>query len=123
MSPLVAQSIALQLSVLRGLARWEPVARLAASFAEALSGGEGVTQWDLRRLSRWAAVWTGLRPEVRAFYEAALAEYGPNDRELASISTGLYSLLERASCPGWARGTLRRIYADQHGHTPAFDLA
>lgn len=123
--PGVARALALALAGLRGVAGWDPVDALAERAAEALRGGDGLAAHDAARLQRFARAWSALRPEVRAFYRAALdrGHRLPVDDQSA-VSVGLWSLLDGGPrrAPAWARGRLARLHRDLLGEDAGVDL-
>lgn len=66
-----AVALAAELTPLRGLVGWRPLDERVAEVLAALGGVEGVDEFAVQRLRRWASRWPRLHPALQAFYAYA----------------------------------------------------
>lgn len=101
---------------LEDLAGWEPVGGRLEAAREALGGGTGLRPDEVDRLVTWAARWSGLRADLRAFY-CALA---PRDR---TADVALRRVLDGGRpLEGWQAAALRRLWIQATGLDVAVEL-
>lgn len=64
----LAAMLHLELAPLATLSAWPTVAIELAALADALRGGEAVTEAQIHRLQAWSRRWATLHPGLRAWY-------------------------------------------------------
>lgn len=107
--------IALELAPLRGLAEAQCVAEAVGALAADVRAGQSAS--TLPMLRAWAARWSRVRPDLRAFYEEPAVQVTPAaDWGLRRILNGL------GTAAGPLRGELDRMWIDRHGAKAPFTL-
>ena len=104
------------LEALADLADWPTLGGRIEAVREAVLGTGGANEADLRPLEEYAAIWTALRPDLRAFYRAL----APEDE---TVSVALWKVLHGGPpLQGWQDAKLRRLWEEATGLPPAIDL-
>jgi len=107
-------ALLLELTPLRDLA-WQPLAERVERLSAALRGGEGETRALVDQLRTWAHRWSGLRPELRAFYST--------HADHPAATAALWRILDGGDrLRGPLRGQLDRLWLADHGAECPFDL-
>lgn len=111
--------VALQLEVVHiaELRDWEPVGALLEVVAGAVHGTDALGDREIRQLRQWAERWRALPVSLRIFY----ARHAPTD---TTASVALWKILHgsRARLEGWQYGRLQRLWQEQYGYDPWFEL-
>lgn len=114
--PAVVLRVVNACSALVDLDGWAPVGTRMEAARAALAGEGGLDLVEIAALERWAARWSSLRPDLRAFYRALAPTDRTADVALRRIFYGGPPLA------GWQYGILSRKWEAATGRPPSFEM-
>jgi hypothetical protein len=105
---------------LRGLPQ---VDRLVETALGALRGIDGLTVWEMDKLTRWGNRWVKVPGEVREFYRSAIVSSGQLPTGRDALWRGLQCWLDHNHrTEPWVRSVLAQLYREMYAVDPDVGL-